>query len=371
MSNESFCKLKVAVVEPIGGHGGNEFYDFGLCEAVALSHDVYFFTCDKTVLHEKIKVKTKVIKSYKNIYGKRSNFLNGLNYVKGTLSTLMFCLKHKINIVHFHIYRFSRLEKFNLNLFKLFGFKIVATIHDIEPFYKYGEELSINYNNFLNPVQTIIVHTDFSVNCLKNVLNKENFLKVKKVKSADLDFVYNVDIDSRDARKMLGLPSDKRIVLFFGQIKKVKGVDLLIQAFKIVAKEIEDAVLVIAGKPWKVDMDDYIRLIGDEIRERVYLRLEYIPNEDVPKYFKAADIVVLPYKKIYNSSVILRAFDYGSAVIASDLDTFKEFIGRNEKGVLFKSEDVDDLAEKMKNLILDSEKIEELKAKAKQYISYI
>ncbi len=360
--------LKVAVIEPIGGHGGNEFYDFGLCEAVALKHKVFLFTCDETVLDTKVNLKTEVIKCFKGIYGKSNRFLRGLRYVLGTLYALFFCLKNRIDIVHIHYYGFSLLEKFNLKLFKLARFRVVATVHDIEPFDRFGEELSLDYDSFFNPVDAIIVHTDFSAKCLANMMDKSNFSKVIKVKSGDLDFVYNVDIEKQKAREELNLPVEKTLILFFGHIKKVKGLDLLLNAFNKVALNNMNVCLLVVGRPWKVNVEEYFSMVDEKIKDRVLFRFDYIPNEQVNLYFKATDIVVLPYRKIYNSSLILRSFDYGSCVLASNLETFKEFIIERETGLLFEKDNAEDLAEKLNFLLKNPSLAENIKANAKKFV---
>lgn len=361
-------RLKIAVIEPIGGHGGNEFYDFGLCEALSLSHNVALFTCDETRLHLQFPLKTEVKTVYKGIYANFPSIVKGLKYLRGTLAALLYCIKNRVDVVHLHIYRFALWERFNLLLFRLFRFKVVATVHDIEPFARYGEEVKIDYNSFLEHADAIIVHTDYSVKCLKGLLNEKNREKIRKVKSGDLDFAFKKNISKKEARKRLNLTSDKKVIMFFGQVKKVKGLDILIKAFNVVGKRRPDVCLLVVGKPWKVNLEDFLGLIDEGLKNRVVLRTEFIPNEDVPYYFAATDIVVLPYRKIYNSSVILRAFDYGSAVIASDLDTFKEFIENGKSGLLFKSEDFEDLAKKIEYLLINSGKIEVFKKNAKKFI---
>ena len=365
---ENTKRLKIAVIEPIGGHGGNEFYDFGLCEALSLTHDVVLFTCDETSLHKRFPLKTKVREVYRGIYGKSPAIIKGLRYVKGTISSLFYCIKNRVDVVHLHIYRFALWERFNLLLFKLFRFKVVATVHDIEPFARYGEEVRIDYNSFLKHLDAIVVHTHYSLQYLSHLLNEKNRKKVRKVQNGDIDFVYKKSVSKKEARERLNLPVDATIILFFGQIKKVKGLDVLIKAFNIVGKRLSDVYLLIVGRPWKINLEDYVGLIDDSVKDRVILRPEFIPDKDVFYYFAATDIVVLPYKKIYNSSVILRAFDYGSAVIASDLDTFKEFIKEGKTGYLFKSEDAESLAEKIVFLISSPKKIETVKNNAKKFI---
>ncbi len=360
--------LKIAMIEHIGGHGGNEFYDLGLCEALSLQHKVFWFTCDETVIDQKVNIKTKVIKCYRGIFKKNNKLVRGVKYLLGTIYSLLYCLKEEVDIIHLHYYGFNIIEKLNLKLFKMFRFKIIATVHDIEPFDKKKENLDIDYNSFLKPLDAIIVHTNFSKKILSKIINKEDYSKIYRIQSGDIDFLYNVKITKEKAREALGLPIDKKIILFFGHIKRVKGLDLLISAFNKVALEISDVFLVVAGRPWKIDMKEYYSLVDNRIRDKVLFQLNYIPNEQVNLYFKSSDIVVLPYKKIYNSSVILRAFDYGSCVLASNLESLKEFIIPGVTGEIFAKGDKKELAEKIIILLNSSKTIERIKLNSKDFI---
>ncbi len=362
-------KLNIAVIEHIGGHGGNEFYDFGLCEALSLSHNVTLFTCDKTNLHRRHPLNTKIKLVYKGIYGASPKLIKALRYLIGSLSALYYSIIDKADLVHLHFYRFDFWEKLNLLLFKVFRFKIIATVHDIEPLAKYKEKVNINYDNFLRHIDAIIVHTDYSARCLNRLLNEKNRVKIRKIKSGDLDFIFKKEISKKDAREKLNLPINKKIIMFFGHIKKVKGLDILIKAFNIVGERFPDVTLLIAGRPWKVDLNEYLNLVNKRLSDRVIWRTGFVPNEDVPFYFAATDIVVLPYKKNYNSSVILRAFDYGSAVIGSDINALKEFIEEGKTGYLFKSEDFEDLARKIEYLIYSPEKIKIFTKNTKNFIA--
>jgi glycosyltransferase involved in cell wall biosynthesis len=115
-----------------------------------------------------------------------------------------------------------------------------------------------------------------------------------------------------------------------------------------------DINLIIAGKPWKDDFsfyDELIRKYGLEIR--VVKMIRFIENDEREKLFFAADVNVLPYRIIYQSGVLLMAMSHGLPVIASDLPANKEIINNGENGMLFSSEDSNDLALKIKLFFQD------------------
>jgi len=124
---------------------------------------------------------------------------------------------------------------------------------------------------------------------------------------------------------------------------------------------------LIVGSPWKLDEDEIHSLIQkNNMQQDCIMRIGYCPNADVPDYFNAADLVVLPYRKIYSSGVMIRALDYRSAIIASDQETFRNIIESGSNGILFRNEDDNDLAEKIISVINDDQKLYQMKTEAKK-----
>jgi glycosyltransferase involved in cell wall biosynthesis len=74
------------------------------------------------------------------------------------------------------------------------------------------------------------------------------------------------------------------------------------------------------------------------------LRAEYIPDEDTELYFKAADVLVLPYRHIYQSGVLFLGYSFGLPILAADVGSLKEEIVEGKTGFVFRAEDSDDLA---------------------------
>ena len=349
-------EIKVAFVEPIGGHRGNEFYDFGLCKAAT----------DAGV--EKFPFTFPTVKSFHRIYGNDFKLIRGIRFVKAIFNSLRDAKAKKYNVLHANIYHFSRLELLILQLFKRNGFKIITTIHDVEDFQKYGATInSTKYLKFEKLIDRIIVHSDFAKKSLEKYFKHFPPDHIHKVPHGDSDFLYSAKCSVSEARKKLNLPAEKQLILFFGQIKKVKGLDVLLKAFALLRKKNANVQLLIAGQTWKMEEEEFLAIIKEnKMEDDCILRLEYIPNDSIPYYFKATDVVVLPYRKIYSSGVLIRSLDYGAAIIASDLAVFKDIIIDSENGILFQTENHEDLCSKMLTLLSDNLGAEKLRLAAKK-----
>lgn len=122
-------------------------------------------------------------------------------------------------------------------------------------------------------------------------------------------------------RERLGLAQDRFTFLFFGNIRRYKNVPLLIDVFKKLADS--DAQLVIAGLPvLGMEAKDLLaQAAGDE---RIQQHLKFIPDDEVPTYLGAADVLVLPFDSILNSGSVLLALSFNRAVLAPRLGALPE-----------------------------------------------
>jgi glycosyltransferase involved in cell wall biosynthesis len=124
----------------------------------------------------------------------------------------------------------------------------------------------------------------------------------------------------------------KRVGLVFGEIKSYKGLDVLAEAVSLLTEpEKQQLRLVIAGKleqpSCRADLERLSSLGID-----VDMKIGYVPSADVPKYFRIADFVLLPYKAISQSGVLLTALSQGRLVIASALGDMTELIAATKGG---------------------------------------
>ncbi|MDI6803863.1 MAG: glycosyltransferase family 4 protein [Bacteroidota bacterium] len=144
-------------------------------------------------------------------------------------------------------------------------------------------------------------------------------------------------------------PKGKIRFLFFGTIRKNKGLQYLIEAVNKLSIEFKNEFVVsIAGvcDEWHI----YEKLIKDP---SVFdLQIKLIPNQDIPDLFCSSHYIVLPYIDVTQSGPLLIAYNYGIPAIASNLEGFKEYIEDNKTGYLFKSQDSEDLYRVLKKILL-------------------
>lgn len=125
-------------------------------------------------------------------------------------------------------------------------------------------------------------------------------------------------IDKNGAKSRLGI-KEKYIILYFGLIRKYKGVNHLIEGFgQISAEEVDPFRLVVVGEVWD-DLGLKELIEASPHRDKITLRDEYVPDEDVSLYFSAADLLVLPYLRASQSGVAHIAITYGIPVITTEV----------------------------------------------------
>lgn len=146
---------------------------------------------------------------------------------------------------------------------------------------------------------------------------------------------YGEAIPKAEALQRLSLPADKKYLLFFGFIRKYKGLDLLLEAMADEQlKDREDIHLIIAGEYYG-DRELYEGLIAKHaLQERVHLFTDFIPNGEVPLYFSAADVVVLPYRSATNSGITQVAYYFEKPMIATRVGGLPEVVPDGEAGIV-------------------------------------
>jgi glycosyltransferase involved in cell wall biosynthesis len=106
--------------------------------------------------------------------------------------------------------------------------------------------------------------------------------------------------------------------------------------------------LIIAGEP-KKGHEDYLNEIQQSVKKdfnqgQVLLRFQFIPDDQMELYFKGADVLVLPYKDIFQSGILFLSYSFGLPVVATEVGSFREDIVEGRTGLLCKPGDPEDLA---------------------------
>ena len=153
------------------------------------------------------------------------------------------------------------------------------------------------------------------------------------------------------ARAALALPPDAPVFLFFGFIRRYKGLDVLLDAWGQVARRVPDARLVVAGEFYADE--DALRPLAASLGDSVRLDAEYISDDRVPLYFGAADAVVQPYRTATQSGVAQIAFHFGRPVITTDVGGLAEVVPDGVAGLVVPPQDPAALAEAMVRFVAD------------------
>jgi D-inositol-3-phosphate glycosyltransferase len=160
-------------------------------------------------------------------------------------------------------------------------------------------------------------------------------------------------IDKKEARKFLNLPEDGKLILFFGFIRDYKGLDILLEAMKILNAEL-NIKLIVAGEYYSNE-EKYRRIINAlGIQNQLYLFTDFIPTSKVKFYFSACDAVILPYRNATQSGIVQIAMNFHKPVIATNVGGIPEVISDNSSGFIVKNESPQDLAKAIKNFYKDN-----------------
>jgi glycosyltransferase involved in cell wall biosynthesis len=160
--------------------------------------------------------------------------------------------------------------------------------------------------------------------------------------------VYNMfgpSIDRNQARKQLGMTAD-RICLFFGFIRKYKGLEVLLDAMALLKDT--DIHLLVVGECYgdERSYDNQVRVLG--IERSVTLHIEYVPQDQVGLYFSAADVVILPYLSATQSGIAQIAYNFNKPVIATRVGGLAEIVVDGKTGILIPPGDKHALADSMR-----------------------
>jgi glycosyltransferase involved in cell wall biosynthesis len=170
-------------------------------------------------------------------------------------------------------------------------------------------------------------------------------------------------------RRELNLPNDKKIVLFFGAIRKYKGLDYLIEAFQEVRSQVDNVILLIVGGKIRnnPNNDQYCSMVINSLHryDDIIFVDKYIDVEKVGCYFSAADLVVIPYIKVYQSGILMLAYATGKPVVVTDVGGLSEVVEAGKTGFVVPPCNSSALAEAITKVLVDTGQREAMARRAK------
>jgi glycosyltransferase involved in cell wall biosynthesis len=351
--------VKIAIVEPVGEHGGMNYYDFGLAEGLVNSGaDVTIYTYGNGNTTVSQEIQFEVRRFFKKIWGSELKVLRAVRFVLCLLHSLFDARQRQVELVHYHFFHYTAMEWLCISLARVLSFKIVVTTHDVESFS--GKSSQNATSRILDKADKIIAHNQVS---RKELLSQTTVSKDKISVIPHGNYLKTIPMKPTpiEARKILNFVIGEPVLLFFGQIKEVKGLDVLLQSLPPVIAKFPTLKLLVAGKVWKDNFSKYDRIIQENnLKNYVDLHIKYIPDEDVATYYRVADFVVLPYRKIYQSGVLLMAMSYGIPTIVSDLEGMLEIVVDGVNGFVFKEGDVANLSDKLIHALDNNEQAKQI-----------
>lgn len=238
------------------------------------------------------------------------------------------------DVIHFHWVPLPIVDRQFLERLRKIA-PLVLTVHDTVPFH--GAPSSwfqmVGLSSTLQRFDHYIVHTHYS----KEVLVRQKALPEHRVTVVPHGvFTYYCELVSGlGTSEQVHQLARKKKVLFFGVLRPNKGVDILLKAFthlpELVAK---DTVLQIVGYP-KMPVEPLqtlTRRLG--IEDCVFWDLRFVEEKDAALYFAQADVVVIPYRLIDQSGVLMAALAFGKPIVASRVGGFTEIITDGLHGFL-------------------------------------
>jgi len=210
--------------------------------------------------------------------------------------------------------------------------KIVCIADNIIPHEKrFGDKAFTKY--FVQPVDAFITMSDKVMTDLKLFAPT----KPTQLVAHPLYDNFGEKVSKEEARLKLGIKNEELILLFFGFIRKYKGLDLLLNAMKIIKNSkfnIKNSKLLIAGEFYE-DRKAYDEQIEKlDLQESLILHTDFIPDSEVKYYLCAADVVVQPYKNATQSGVTPLAYHFEKPMIVTNVGGLPSLVPNNKVGLI-------------------------------------
>ncbi|MEL6820475.1 MAG: glycosyltransferase family 4 protein [Calditrichota bacterium] len=282
-------------------------------------------------------------------------------YFQYLLQLRRYAARNDALAIHFQFFRRERLDSFYFALLRLLGYNVVHTAHNVLPHERGCIDFYLKYLVYLS-ASRLIVHSDYIRNKLLATFNI-NPSKVFVVPHGNFDmYIPDKPPTIQEARQNLELPQNATIALCFGHIREYKGIDALISAFEIAAKDNSDLYLVVAGSARTEALKKRYadQIANSAVSDRIRYRPEFIPNEAVADYLTSADIITLPYRAIDHSGIVHLAYSFGKPVLATRVGDFDEAIEHGKSGMIVDPDNVDVLAKELLDMSKSKSSLKEM-----------
>lgn len=252
----------------------------------------------------------------------------------------------------FHILWFNKFLLFDRTLlniyYKCLGKKLVFTAHNVDETERDGG------GNFLGKTSLKILYRLVDHVFVHTPKMKSELMckyRVEDDRATVIPFGINntipkLGISREEARAKLHLQGQDKVLLFFGLIAPYKGLEFLLYALDHLRKSDPTFKLIIAGQvkdcqPYWNHIQGIIERL--QLQPHLTFKIEFVPDSEVETIFMSADVLVLPYRFIYQSGVLFLSYAFGLPVIVTDVGSLRDEVEEGKTGLVCKPEDANDL----------------------------
>lgn len=178
-----------------------------------------------------------------------------------------------------------------------------------------------------------------------------------KMPCPDVSTFVKTGMEKAEARKSLNFGEDEKVLLFFGFVRKYKGLYHLVNIMPELIKRMPDVKLMIVGDFYE-DKEKYLAQIKENhLEDHIIVYDQFIPDTEVERYFVASDVVVLPYDSATTSGVIQAAYNFNRPVIVTDVGGLAEAVVEGKTGYVVEPENENALCQKIEEFYVEHQNV--------------
>ncbi|MEP2058224.1 MAG: glycosyltransferase [Maribacter litoralis] len=309
-------------------------YDYSLLSNIKNLSVSYF--CN--LLYDQKKLQNKTYSFY--TYSNKKGIFKIISYLISQLQLISLCVKNPPAIVHFQWLKIPSVDYYVLKILRRFSDHLILTAHNVLP-HNSGETYFKSYAKIYQSVNTIIVHAEntkleliekFSISSNKIVVIPHGVLDL----SNEIDHV-SVRVKVAEIRKELKI-KDKIVFSVLGGLNEYKGINLIVDTWKDkTLSENKNIQLLIAGSGSVEKVSELAKT------DNVHIENRYLTDVEFLAFLRVSDFVLLPYKAISQSGVLLSALSEHKRVIVTDVGGLKDPFKFGKIGYVLKEYSVKEL----------------------------
>jgi glycosyltransferase involved in cell wall biosynthesis len=240
--------------------------------------------------------------------------------------------------------------------------KVIAIVDNMIPHERrFGDVLFTKY--FANSVDGFLTMSNKVNNDVRVFSNKPTLVSPHPI----FDH-FGSPISKEDARKKLNIPNDRKLILFFGFIRKYKGLDLLLKAMATNEIKLAGIHLMIVGEFYE-DATPYHELINTlGIKDKIHIVEGFIEDKEVKHYVCSADFIIQPYRNATQSGVTPLAYHFEKPMLVTNVGGLADTVPNNKVGVVVEPT-VESIAKGIQTLYQNGEQfyLPQIKIEKQQY----